>query len=131
MVIARCDHPLAKQTEVTLDDMLAFRWILPPNGTVPRSLLEAALRADRLQHSIPPVETIHRQVIFQLLRESDMLAFISHHPSCVPLNWNNYMMIPLSLAMHPRPIGVIRRASTPLLPPATRYVEIVRALVAG
>ena len=77
-LIARRQHPLAKQRRLTIEDLVEHTWILPP----PPSILRERLTAMFLQRglSLPQkiVETSLLPMITNLLRRTDMLVALPH-----------------------------------------------------
>jgi DNA-binding transcriptional LysR family regulator len=76
-VVVRAGHPLARQKEVTVEDLVAAQWILPVAGTIPRITYDNSF----LRRGVAPPEPLFEvqplsPVIRQLLRESDLVTIL-------------------------------------------------------
>jgi DNA-binding transcriptional LysR family regulator len=76
-VVVRAGHPLARQKDVTADDLVAAQWILPAAGTIPRITYDNSF----LRRGVAPPEPLFEvqplsPVIRQLLRESDLVTIL-------------------------------------------------------
>jgi DNA-binding transcriptional LysR family regulator len=76
-VVVRATHPLALRQEVTVQELVAARWILPMAGTIPRITYDNSF----LRRGIAPPEPLFEvqplsPVIRQLLRESDLVTIL-------------------------------------------------------
>ena len=76
-VVVRAAHPLARQKEVTVEDLVAAQWILPVAGTIPRITYDNSF----LRRGVAPPEPLFEvqplsPVIRQLLRESDLVTIL-------------------------------------------------------
>jgi DNA-binding transcriptional LysR family regulator len=76
-VVVRAAHPLARQPEVTVEDLVAAQWILPVAGTIPRLTYDNSF----LRRGVAPPEPLFEvqplsPVIRQLLRESDLVTIL-------------------------------------------------------
>jgi DNA-binding transcriptional LysR family regulator len=76
-VVVRAAHPLAKQKDVTVDDLVRAQWILPVAGTLPRITYDNSF----LRRGVaPPEPSLEVQplspVIQHLLRNSDLVTIL-------------------------------------------------------
>jgi DNA-binding transcriptional LysR family regulator len=76
-VVVRAAHPLARQKEVTVDDLVAAQWILPLAGTLPRITYDNSF----LRRGVaPPEPSLEVQplspVIRHLLPNSDLVTIL-------------------------------------------------------
>lgn len=76
-VVVRAAHPLAKQKDVTVQDLVKAQWILPVAGTIPRITYDNSF----LRRGVAPPEPLFEvqplsPVIRQLLRESDLVTIL-------------------------------------------------------
>lgn len=73
-VIASAQHPLAGRGEVSLEELAAQAWILPPPGSLVRDRLTAVFRKRGLPLPANLVETNSLPVITTLLRTTHMVV---------------------------------------------------------
>ena len=76
-IAGRKGHPLEARRPVQPDDLLAYPWVLPPEGTPTRDRFERlmAARPDRRRHGL--IESSSQILIRGLLKGSDRLTLIS------------------------------------------------------
>ena len=73
----RAAHPLARQKEIRVEDLVAAQWILPVAGTIPRITYDNSF----LRRGVAPPEPLFEvqplsPVIRQLLRDSDLVTIL-------------------------------------------------------
>ena len=74
-VICRAGHPLLEQPDVTLDDVLAERWIMPMHDSSPHHMLGKLLRDLNRPMPTIAIETKTLGTIFSLIAHTDFLAW--------------------------------------------------------
>jgi DNA-binding transcriptional LysR family regulator len=126
-VLARAEHPLAHQSQVTHADLAAYGWIMPPPGSVLRSRLDMVF----LEHGQPPpqniVETGSLPIIVHLLRNSDMLTALPPESVQFYLQMGHMCVLPINLGVRMEYFGIVRRRNHQLSPGAERVLEALRA----
>jgi len=131
VVLARNGHPLAKQSQVTLADLAAYGWIMPPSASVLRSRLDMVF-LERGQ--MPPqniVETGSLPVIIHLLRHSDLLTALPPESVEFYLQKGQMCVLPIDLGVRMEFFGIVRRRHHQLSPGAERVLEALRATARG
>lgn len=76
-IVVRAAHPLARQKEPTVEDLVAAQWILPVAGTIPRLTYDNCF----LRRGVAPPEPLFEvqplsPVIRHLLRDSDLVTIL-------------------------------------------------------
>ncbi|MEU6765639.1 LysR substrate-binding domain-containing protein [Streptomyces sp. NPDC046853] len=106
-VIARSGHPLAARTQIPLDELIAYRWVLPGVETALRTELEEFFH--RNDCSLPPnrVETTAFLTVRQFLVETDMVAAL---PELIGSNAPRLTALPTSLDLAGAREGITRAA---------------------
>jgi DNA-binding transcriptional LysR family regulator len=76
--VARPDHPLTAQAKLSWDEVLAYSWIVWPQGTPVRNALETALAA--VGRTLPDhcVESNSSILNLTLLNNTDLVGVASH-----------------------------------------------------
>ncbi len=124
--IVRADHPLARRDKVSHADLAEHGWIMPPQGSVLRSKLDAVF----LEHGLPLpqniVETASLPVIIHLLRNSDMLSALPAESVAPYLQTGQMRVLPIELGVRMEYFGLIRRRDQPLSPGAERVLQALR-----
>jgi DNA-binding transcriptional LysR family regulator len=113
-----------------LQDTAAAQWVLTAVGTYGRQVITRLFHDNLVVLPDPCVETNSHRAIVNIIRESDMLGFISstHRNSL-----SGIAQVPIDVVMPPRVIGVTWNRDKPLLPSARQLVDecykVVQALV--
>lgn len=125
-VIVRAGHPLAGRSRVSYGDLVEHGWIMPPDGSVLRSRLDAVF----LEHGLVPpqniVETTSLPVTIHLLRHSDMLTALPAESVAPYLQTGQMLVLPIALDVRMEFFGIIRRRDQLLSPGAERVLEALR-----
>ncbi|TFY97444.1 LysR substrate-binding domain-containing protein [Ramlibacter rhizophilus] len=129
--LARSDHPLAGRDALTLADLLAVPWVLPPSGTPSRTALDACFADAGLGSPRVAVESSDISVIRGLLLETDMLTAASRQLFLHELQAGALVTLPVALPGTERPIGVLRRAPEHASPGARELLEEIRRVASG
>lgn len=108
-IVVRRGHPLAECRDLTLSDVVGYRWISPRRDTPARGLLSGAFAA--LGHPEPAivVETGDAAIIRCLLAKSDLLAAVSSSQMFAEIESGEVMALPIALSGTARSIGITRR----------------------
>ncbi|MGE8224596.1 LysR substrate-binding domain-containing protein [Stenotrophomonas pigmentata] len=126
-VIVRAGHPLAGRKRVSYGDLVDYGWIMPPDGSVLRSRLDAVF----LEHGLVPpqniVETTSLPVTIHLLRHSDMLTALPAESVAPYLQTGQMLVLPIALDVRMEFFGIIRRRDQLLSPGAERVLEALRS----
>lgn len=80
-LLARPGHPLAARTEMTVDDLLAFPWVVPRRGTPTRDQFETLFTSQEKKAPERLIESGSLLLMRELLNESDHLGCLSRHQS--------------------------------------------------
>lgn len=125
-VIVRAGHPLAARKRVSYGDLVDYGWIMPPDGSVLRSRLDAVF----LEHGLVPpqniVETTSLPVTIHLLRHSDLLTALPAESVAPYLQTGQMLVLPIALDVRMEFFGIIRRRDQLLSPGAERVLEALR-----
>ncbi|HCL64569.1 MAG TPA: LysR family transcriptional regulator [Rhizobium sp.] len=126
-LLARPGHPLADRSDLTVDDLLAFPWVVPRRGTPTRDQFETLFTSAGKEPPRRLIESGSLLLMRELLNESQHLGCLSRHQSqrecdhglLVSLNYPTDHLV--------RPIGLtIRENWRP-----TRAQKLMLELVAG
>ncbi|SEJ82400.1 LysR substrate-binding domain-containing protein [Paraburkholderia diazotrophica] len=95
--VARPHHPLTDKTKVGWDDVLAYSWIVWPQGTPVRNALETALSA--VGRALPNhcVETNSSILNLTLLNNTDLVGVASHRAALRFEQLNAVRILPMQL----------------------------------
>ncbi|WP_193173851.1 LysR family transcriptional regulator [Nisaea nitritireducens] len=115
-LVARPDHPLAARTEITLEDLSNFSWIVPRPGAPTRSNFEGMFEDRPELRPTHVVEASSLILIRGILTESDAVALISAHQIRHEESLNILARLNFRVPSAPRQIGLsLRRNWRPTL----------------
>jgi DNA-binding transcriptional LysR family regulator len=124
-VVARTGHPLARKETVTVEDLAAYPWVIPREGTPTRRHFTTMFGG----LGEPPglVETGSPMLIRGLLLGSERLTLISLHQ--IRLEERMGLLVPLNVDTRGtlRPIGVTHRRDWRPTATQSRFLECLRA----
>lgn len=118
---ARNDHPLTAKKKITLQDLLAYEWILPPQTTHLRQEVDEALRAAGIESPVRAVESVSILANRTLLEETDMISVMPDQVVRFYEKDNLLQRLSVTLDISPGPIG-ISLCEGRTLSPAVNYL---------
>ncbi len=110
-IVARPDHPLCNDRNVTLETLLQYPWVVPRKGTPTRAIFESTFTEAGLAVPSRLVETGSQILIRSLLLGSDRLTMVSEHQIQHELSMGVFKTVPYEVSHACRPIGVTVRTS--------------------
>lgn len=124
-VMARKGHPLAMK-KLSVNDLLAARWLLPWPHSPSRRLFDSGMRSLGVVPPPSSVETADLAVIRQLLLASDLIGLVSHRQMRFELQ--SGLLIELDTPLPPltRDVGLIVRKHAMLSPAARAMLMAIR-----
>lgn len=119
--IARPGHPLSGMSGLTLRDVLATGWIVPPAGSVLRHRFDLMFQQDGLAPPINTIETSALLFMTRMLQQSDMLAVLAADVAHYYASHGLVTVLPLNMPCHMDAFGIITRTDR-LLSPAAKVM---------
>ncbi|WP_315859657.1 LysR family transcriptional regulator [Pseudorhizobium xiangyangii] len=127
-LLARPDHPLAAKGAVTIDDLLAYSWVVPGQGTPTRTQFETIFTSAGKE---PPRRLIECGSLLMMrgaLRESDHLGCISRYQSQPECDHGLLVQLQYDTNQLLRPIGLTYRNNWRPIRPQRRMMALVAEL---
>jgi DNA-binding transcriptional LysR family regulator len=128
VILARPGHPLAGCGTLTLGDLTAVDWILPPGETTLRRQLEKAFFDAGLDPPRCAVESVSLPTNRRLLRESDLIGAWPQGVAADELETGRLVALPVRLTEILGPVGVTLRSDSPLSPSADAFLQALEAV---
>jgi DNA-binding transcriptional LysR family regulator len=125
--VARPGHPLLGMTGLTLRDVVAAGWIVPPAGSVLRHRFDLMFREDGLAPPINVIETAALLFITRMLQQSDMLAVLAADVAHYYASHGIVSVLPLAMPCHMDSFGIITHTDRLPSPAAKVMMKALKA----
>ena len=130
-IVARRDHPIARQAGLRLADLLGHDWILPGPATTLRRQVDKAFRDEGLEPPTQVVESVSFLTTRGLLLQTDYLAVWPVQVARLEVTTGGIVTLPVALPTTGRPIGITTRAHDLMSPAATLLLHYLRQVAQG
>ena len=127
-ILARPEHPLSMHSVITIEDLLAYPWVVPRQGTPTRSQFETIFTSAGTELPKQLIETGSLLLMRGVLTESDHLGCISRHQSQAETNHGLLRQLPYPADQLIRPIGLTYRENWRPTRIQARMVDLVTEL---
>ena len=127
-VVARADHPLARQRRPSWLALSRAQWVMPMPHTPAQAAFEQAFKAAGVPVPDNPLRVNSALMMQALLARSDRLAMMSARQLQREIRAGLLVQLPVAVHHEPRTIGVIRRADHLPAPGAQRLLDALRAV---
>jgi DNA-binding transcriptional LysR family regulator len=126
IIVVRSDHPCAGRSDLTLETLVEYPWILPPPNNPFRSYLEAMFYQEGLQL---PSNVFEIASIFAardiLLEDGNVVCTLPSKSVYNELEKGSLKQLNVSIPLNPPPVGVLHKHS----PAMDAYAEdLIRSL---
>lgn len=122
------DHPLARRKKLSAEDLLDHAFILPPQNTITRDMLDCVFAKETGAMPSGAVETSSYAVIRYLLLHSELISFRSIKEFHADLPTGNIVALDLDFALPKRQICLLQRTGVKRTAAVTEFLEIVRQI---
>lgn len=126
--ITRPGHPLTNLSGLSLRDVLAAGWIVPPGGSVLRHRFDLMFRQDGLAPPVDTVETSSLLFMTRMLQQSDMVAVVGADVAHYYAAHGMVAVLPLSMPCHMDAFGLITRTDRLLSPAAKVMLKALKQI---
>ncbi len=127
VIAVRREHPLARRTDVSWDDLRDSAMVLPPEGALTRELLVDVLARHKISIPRCKIESVSTMMIIGVLQKHDMFGLL-------PLELAEYFaglgilsILPLEVPNAHRNVGMLWRSDVPSSATHKRVLEIFRS----
>jgi len=129
-VFARPGHPLARRKKLTLQDVAAYPWIMPPRETDLRVRLDALCAQNGLPRFDGMLQTMSIPVILSMLPQSDALVALPDdfaRPFC---EMRSMTALNIELGVRTENVGIITRRHHEMSPQLRTGLQVFREVAA-
>lgn len=123
-IVARKDHPLTKKRRINVNDLTAYPWVVPQQGTPTRDHFETLMQGNSTTGGL--VESSSIVLIISLLLESDRLTLISRQQIRREQAQGLVTTLPYDMSSTRRPIGLTIRRDWRPTKTQIRFLELLR-----
>ncbi len=128
LVIAHNDHPIHQGRPKSLADVAGERWAMTGDETFGRQLMRRVFGHVDVEVPVPVVETNSVRAMLNIVRNSDMLGFLSQtHCNA----YADISSVDMDVELPIREGGVTWRKDNPLLPAANLLIEEAQQVISG
>lgn len=107
--LVRRGHPLARRRRLAVQDLLAFRWLVPPRPLVTAESLHQWLVSRGLQPRFAPMESNSPALVPMALRHGDDVLVAPRSYTCLLAADRGLVPLPLELGLPLAPLGLLYR----------------------
>jgi len=125
VVIARNGHPLARKHSLDFEAMLDYAWVLQPQGSPMRGVIEREFRAHHRPLPQGLIETGSIPTTINLVSRSDLLAVIPQAVAQRDAEHGVLCILPYDFGQKLESYGSLVPNDRPLSRPAARFLELL------
>jgi DNA-binding transcriptional LysR family regulator len=126
-VIAGNEHPLARRRKLPFEALLDYPWILQPQGSPMRDLIEREFRSHHVDLPRGLIETGSILTTINLVRNSQLLGVIPQAVASGHAEHGMLRVLPYRFGQSLEAYGSLVPRDRPLSAPAARLVELLHA----
>jgi LysR family transcriptional regulator, regulator for genes of the gallate degradation pathway len=127
-LIVRAGHPLTHKKKITIDELAAYPWITPREGSPTRIKFEELFSSRQCSAPESQIEASSLVLIRGLLLESDRITILSAHQTRHEREQGLLVQIPFDLGNTRRPIGLTTRQDWHPTKTQAEFVEALRSV---
>lgn len=122
-ILARRDHPLARQDRVSVADLAEFPWVVARAGTPIRAMLDDLLPPATLSGAIVASSVI---LLREILRGSDHLGALSRTQTLPPGESQALTVLPVAMPETLQPVGITTRRGWEPTAAQREFIELLQ-----
>lgn len=130
-VVVRRGHPLAGRDALPLGSLFEALWVLPPEGSTIRHLIDSIFSVVGFPRPRNLIEVAPFGVLKEIVKQSDGLTILSDQIVRAELIEGTLIALPLQETIAPRLFGIHRLASRMPSPIAARFAQLARQSAAS
>ncbi len=129
-LVVRCGHDLAKRRQVSWDDVVKLRVVVPPPWASMRVKLEQQFFKHGLQPPVDVIETASFLVQITFVQDQDAVALMARSVAMHYEGKGLVSCLKIKLPVDVPPVGLIFMRGRPLTPISQKLVETMRSVAA-
>lgn len=125
-VVCRSNHPLANETNISVEMICKFGWVVPRTETPARNYFDRLIGEYLPKDHTGLIETSSHIMTRELLLKSNRLTFISRHQIETETDQGLLKILPIDLGNTNRPIGITSRSDWHPTPLQKLFLSVIR-----
>jgi DNA-binding transcriptional LysR family regulator len=130
VAVVRPGHPLTSLDRLSLRDLSARRWIVPPEGSVLRHRFDLMFREEGLDAPSDLIETAALLFVTKMISESDAIGLLAGDVGHYYERHGIVSVLPIELPCRMDAFGLITRTDRPLSPAARVMLGALKSAAA-
>lgn len=130
VAVVRPGHPLLAVDHLTLRDLGAWGWIVPPEGSVLRHRFDLMFREEGLDAPENLIETGALLFVTKMIGQGDTIGLLAGDVGHYYASHGIWSVLPIELPCRMDAFGIITRTDRPLSPAARVMVAALRTVAA-
>jgi DNA-binding transcriptional LysR family regulator len=130
VAVVRPGHPLLAVDRLTLRDLNAWGWIVPPEGSVLRHRFDLMFREGSLEPPANLIETAALLFVTKMIGQSDSIGLVAGDVGRYYEEHNLVAVLPVDLPCHMDGFGLITRTDRAMSPAARVMLAAIKAAAA-
>lgn len=124
--VARVDHPLLQRSNLVLEDIVDYPWILSPKGSILRQRCDLMFHSAGIRPPANVVDTSSTLVVTTLLAQSDSIYAMPSKIAEYYEQANLLRILPITLPCKMDGFGIVQRRGHILSPSASLLLNAIR-----
>jgi DNA-binding transcriptional LysR family regulator len=125
-VVGRSAHPLTKQKQLFIADLLSYQWVLHPDGSPMRCRIEQAFQAAGIVKIPNILETASVLAATSLLVKTDALSVVPAHVAQHYVDYSMLAILPVNMPIAMAKLGIITRNDRGMSPALSAFVGALK-----
>jgi DNA-binding transcriptional LysR family regulator len=129
LAVAGMKSKLTRRRSITLAELIAEPWVLPPYSSLPGSLILGFFRANNLQPPQPSITTLSGQLTVTLIASGRFVGLLPASVAQFNARRVGIKILPLKLPPVHFPASIVTLKNRTLSPPAKLFVNCARQTI--
>ena len=129
LAVAGMNSKPARRRSITLAELIAEPWVLPPYSSLPGSLILGFFRANNLQPPQPSITTLSGQLTVTLIASGRFVGVLPSSVAQFNVRRAGLKILPLKLPPVRIPASIVTLKNRTLSPPAKLFVNCARQAI--
>ncbi len=127
-LVVRQQHPLADKDKITIDDLLEWHWLMPPQDSIMYGQLEKYFRKKGKNMPQTSIYSLAHVSRLRVLHRNDLIAAFPHESIEDEVANGKIKILDIDLSEEASEIGIISRSGGFNSPAAEMFMDIIRGI---